>query len=85
MFDSQSYNIVAAACLLCDIYVLQVWDDKIIESAVKTFYGSDLTVMIQSIQKNIAVCFRPACLIFGYLPLSFGLSDIYFSVECLGQ
>ncbi|KAJ4703394.1 Endonuclease [Melia azedarach] len=30
-----------------------VWDTMIIDSALKTFYGSDLTVMIQSIQKNI--------------------------------
>ncbi|KAG2689808.1 hypothetical protein I3760_09G156700 [Carya illinoinensis] len=30
-----------------------VWDDMIIDSALKTFYGSDLEIMIQSIQRNI--------------------------------
>ncbi|RYR18694.1 hypothetical protein Ahy_B03g063310 isoform D [Arachis hypogaea] len=30
-----------------------VWDDMIIESALKTFYGSDLSTMIQAIQSNI--------------------------------
>ncbi|KAF7803531.1 endonuclease 4 [Senna tora] len=30
-----------------------VWDNMIIESAMKTFYNSDLSIMIQSIQKNI--------------------------------
>ncbi|XP_057960675.1 endonuclease 4-like [Malania oleifera] len=30
-----------------------VWDNMIIESAVKTFYGSDLAVMIQAIQRNL--------------------------------
>ncbi|RYR65751.1 hypothetical protein Ahy_A03g011677 isoform C [Arachis hypogaea] len=30
-----------------------VWDDIIIESALKTFYGSDLSTMIQAIQSNI--------------------------------
>ncbi|XP_057419977.1 endonuclease 4-like [Lotus japonicus] len=30
-----------------------VWDDMIIESALKTFYGSDLSIMIQAIQRNI--------------------------------
>lgn len=30
-----------------------VWDNMIIESALKTFYGSDLSVMIQAIQRNI--------------------------------
>ncbi|KAL2244824.1 UNVERIFIED_CONTAM: Endonuclease 4 [Sesamum indicum] len=33
--------------------VHQVWDNMIIESALKTFYNSDLTTMIQSIQRNI--------------------------------
>ncbi|WJX52212.1 hypothetical protein P8452_38348 [Trifolium repens] len=31
-----------------------VWDDMIIESALKKFYGSDLSVMIQAIQRNIS-------------------------------
>ncbi|EOY28377.1 hypothetical protein QUC31_013005 [Theobroma cacao] len=30
-----------------------VWDTMIIDSAVKTFYGSDLAIMIQAIQRNI--------------------------------
>ncbi|XP_077243269.1 endonuclease 4-like isoform X2 [Tasmannia lanceolata] len=30
-----------------------VWDNMIIESAMKEFYDSDISVMIQSIQKNI--------------------------------
>ncbi|XVF25880.1 hypothetical protein REPUB_Repub13aG0252000 [Reevesia pubescens] len=30
-----------------------VWDTMIIDSAVKTFYGSDLATMIQAIQRNI--------------------------------
>ncbi|XP_061367685.1 endonuclease 4-like isoform X1 [Gastrolobium bilobum] len=30
-----------------------VWDNMIIESALKTFYGSDLSIMIQAIQRNI--------------------------------
>ncbi|OMO65081.1 S1/P1 nuclease [Corchorus olitorius] len=30
-----------------------VWDTNIIDSAVKTFYGSDLAIMIQTIQRNI--------------------------------
>ncbi|KAK2436865.1 endonuclease [Trifolium repens] len=31
-----------------------VWDNMIIESALKKFYGSDLSVMIQAIQRNIS-------------------------------
>ncbi|XP_027918810.1 endonuclease 4-like isoform X3 [Vigna unguiculata] len=30
-----------------------VWDDMIIQSALKTFYDSDLSIMIQAIQRNI--------------------------------
>uniref|UniRef100_A0A5B7B4Q8 Aspergillus nuclease S1 n=2 Tax=Davidia involucrata TaxID=16924 RepID=A0A5B7B4Q8_DAVIN len=30
-----------------------VWDNMIIESALKTFYGSDLAIMIEAIQRNI--------------------------------
>ncbi|XP_021295222.1 endonuclease 4-like isoform X1 [Herrania umbratica] len=30
-----------------------VWDTMIIDSALKTFYGSDLAIMIQAIQRNI--------------------------------
>lgn len=36
--------------------MVQVWDNMIIESALKTFYGKDLTTMIQAIQRNITVC-----------------------------
>ncbi|KEH31142.1 S1/P1 nuclease family protein [Medicago truncatula] len=32
-----------------------VWDNMIIESALKKFYGSDLSTMIQAIQRNISV------------------------------
>ncbi|CAL5411174.1 unnamed protein product [Camellia sinensis] len=31
----------------------EVWDTMIIESALKTFYSKDLSIMIQAIQKNI--------------------------------
>ncbi|KAJ0082834.1 hypothetical protein Patl1_10855 [Pistacia atlantica] len=34
-----------------------VWDNMIIESALKTFYGSDIAVMIKAIQRNFTVCF----------------------------
>ncbi|KAF7143218.1 hypothetical protein RHSIM_Rhsim05G0153800 [Rhododendron simsii] len=34
---------------------IQVWDNMIIESALKMFYGSDLSMMIQAIQRNITV------------------------------
>lgn len=33
----------------------QVWDNMIIDSALKTFYQSDLTHMIEAIQRNITV------------------------------
>lgn len=35
--------------------MVQVWDNMIIESALKTFYSKDLTSMIQAIQNNITV------------------------------
>jgi len=35
--------------------LFQVWDNMIIESALKNFYGSDLSTMIQAIQRNISV------------------------------
>jgi hypothetical protein len=35
----------------------QVWDNMIIESALKTFYSSDLATMIRAIQNNITVYF----------------------------
>lgn len=44
-------NIVYSACLV----LFQVWDNMIIESALKKFYGSDLSTMIQAIQRNISV------------------------------
>lgn len=34
-----------------------VWDNMIIESALKTFYGKDLTTLIQAIQRNITDAF----------------------------
>lgn len=37
--------------------LFQVWDNMIIESALKTFYGSDIAVMIKAIQRNFTVCF----------------------------
>jgi len=37
--------------------LVQVWDDMIIQSALKTFYDSDLSIMIQAIQRNITVSF----------------------------
>lgn len=33
----------------------QVWDNMIIESAVKTIYSKDLELMIEAIQRNITV------------------------------
>ena len=39
------------------LLLFQVWDDMIIDSALKTFYGSDLEIMIKAIQTNITVCF----------------------------
>ncbi|KAG7033893.1 Endonuclease 4, partial [Cucurbita argyrosperma subsp. argyrosperma] len=33
---------------------MMVWDNMIIESALKTFYHSNLTLMIQAIQTNIS-------------------------------
>ena len=39
------------------LILVQVWDDMIIESALKTFYGSDLSTMIQAIQRNITVSY----------------------------
>lgn len=39
------------------IILFQVWDTMIIDSALKTYYDSDIAVMIQSIQRNITVCF----------------------------
>ncbi|KAK6124414.1 hypothetical protein DH2020_041834 [Rehmannia glutinosa] len=38
-----------------------VWDTMIIESALKTFYNSDLTTMIKSIQNNITDAFADEC------------------------
>ena len=42
------------------LLLFQVWDDMIIDSALKTFYGSDLGIMIKAIQNNITVCFLSA-------------------------
>lgn len=35
--------------------MVQVWDNMIIESALKTFYSKDLSAMTKAIQKNITV------------------------------
>ncbi|KAF7815098.1 endonuclease 4-like isoform X2 [Senna tora] len=53
-FDS-GYNLTEAHMFLSHFIgdVHQVRDNMIIESAMKTFYNSDLSIMIQSIQKNI--------------------------------
>jgi hypothetical protein len=47
-------NFVTWLNLVC-LVLFQVWDNMIIESALKKFYGSDLSVMIQAIQRNISV------------------------------
>lgn len=49
------YNLTEALMFLSHYIgdVHQVWDDMIIESALKIFYGADLAVMIQAIQGNI--------------------------------
>ena len=39
------------------LVLVQVWDDMIIQSALKTFYDSDLSIMIQAIQRNLTVSF----------------------------
>ena len=36
-------------------FLFQVWDNMIIETAVKTFYSKDLGLMIEAIQRNITV------------------------------
>lgn len=41
--------------LCCTFSLLQVWDTLIIDTAVKTFYGSDLSTMVRAIQRNITV------------------------------
>lgn len=38
-------------------FLFQVWDTMIIDSALKTFYNSDLATMILAIQRNITVWF----------------------------
>ena len=48
-------GLVFIMSIQCDFVLFQVWDDKIIESALKTFYNSDLTNMIQAIQQKIEV------------------------------
>ncbi|KAI8525432.1 hypothetical protein RHMOL_Rhmol13G0230000 [Rhododendron molle] len=50
-----SHNLTEALMFLSHFIgdIHQVWDNMIIESAVKMFYGSDLSMMIQAIQRNI--------------------------------
>ncbi|RVX08550.1 Endonuclease 4 [Vitis vinifera] len=35
------------------LVLFQIWDDMIIDSALKTYYNSDIAIMIQAIQRNI--------------------------------
>lgn len=59
---------VLESCVTClhhsRIILFQVWDTMIIDSALKTYYDSDIAVMIQSIQRNITVCFLHRNLLF---------------------
>ncbi|KAG5010540.1 hypothetical protein JHK87_019055 [Glycine soja] len=50
-----NYNLAEALMFLSHFVgdIHQVWDDLIIQSALKTFYDSDLSIMIQAIQRNI--------------------------------
>ncbi|KAH9796782.1 Endonuclease 4 [Citrus sinensis] len=51
----EKYNLTEALMFLSHFIgdVHQVWDTMIIDSALKTYYDSDIAVMIQSIQRNI--------------------------------
>lgn len=58
------------------VYFLQVWDDMIMESALKKFYNSDLKMLVQSLETNILV---------GVLPLflSFNSKKSDINMTCL--
>ncbi|MBA0866530.1 hypothetical protein Goshw_021926, partial [Gossypium schwendimanii] len=49
--DNLTEALMFLAHFIGDVH--QVWDTMIIDSAVKTLYGSDLATMIQAIQRNI--------------------------------
>ncbi|MBA0595190.1 hypothetical protein Gorai_012067 [Gossypium raimondii] len=54
MFLAHFIGDVHQVCALLPVPLnLKVWDTMIIDSAVKTLYGSDLATMIQAIQRNI--------------------------------
>ncbi|XP_027348709.1 endonuclease 4-like isoform X1 [Abrus precatorius] len=48
-----NYAVNGLNSVILILVLVQVWDDMIIQSALKTFYGSDLSIMIQAIQRNI--------------------------------
>ncbi|KAG5221690.1 endonuclease [Salix suchowensis] len=54
-----------------------VWDNMIIESALKTFYSSDLATMIRAIQNNITGHNQYTC-IFGLHPSLYSFQSSYF-------
>ncbi|KAK4491680.1 hypothetical protein RD792_002446 [Penstemon davidsonii] len=59
-FKEYKFGDLAWPLLICVALfqvVHSVWDTMIIESALKTYYNSDLTTMIQSIQSNIKDAF----------------------------
>lgn len=45
------------AAYAINLILVQVWDTMIIDSALKKFYNSDLSTMVQAIQANITVSF----------------------------
>ncbi|XP_022715969.1 endonuclease 4-like isoform X3 [Durio zibethinus] len=61
-----------------------VWDTMIIDSAVKTFYGSDLAIMIQTIQRNITMIISSlGCLLWRRGLPKVGFVLLLFSTEYL--
>lgn len=47
----------AVSILAYLLLYLQIWDTMIIDTSLKTFYDSDLAIMIEAIQRNITVFF----------------------------
>lgn len=41
--------------LTCLLFIKKVWDVNIIETAMKDFYGDDMNLMIDAIQRNLTV------------------------------
>ena len=37
------------------VFLIQVWDVNLIETAMKNFYSRDVNVMVDSIERNITV------------------------------